>query len=337
MRALPLLVAYDTKASAVRAMGRELGLDSQEVTRAVNLLAEGFPPLTRRAWLPFLFGVSPKLIGHMSARSDRHYRKFRIVKKAGGYRNIVTPRRFLKTIQRWMLHNIFVHLPRCESTHGFVRERNIFTNAAQHLAGKNLMAVDINDFFPSVFRQRVVEVLQTHLPYSQDVATQLAGLCTLNGSLPQGAPTSPALANIAFVTADRRLTALSKTWDCTYTRYADDLAFSGERQFTKQDLKKVQMIIESEGFRINRRKSRIVGSGDRQIVAGIVVNDRGLPPRETRKRWRAMFHRANLYPHEFRDRVHQLLGVASFVNQYSPDLARRYCDVAQRVVPHIRE
>ena len=318
-------------------MGRELGLDPQELARAAELLAKDFPPLTRRAWLPFLFGVSPKLIGDMSARGDRYYRRFRIIKKAGGYRNIVTPRRFLKTIQRWMLHNIFVHLPRCESTHGFVQERNIFTNATHHLAGNNLMVVDIHDFFPSISRERVVEVLRQHLPYYQVVASQLAGLCTLNGSLPQGAPTSPALANIAFFAADRRLAALSKTWGCTYTRYADDLAFSGERRFSKQDLKKVQIIVESEGFRLNRQKSRIVGSGDRQIVAGIVVNDRGLPPRETRKRWRAMFHRANLYPHEFRDRVHQLFGVASFVNQYSPDLARRYCDVARRVVPHIRE
>ena len=74
MRALPLLVTYDTKVATVRAMGRELGLDSQEVKLAVDLLEEGLPPLTRREWLPFLFGVSPKFIGAMSARPDRYYR-----------------------------------------------------------------------------------------------------------------------------------------------------------------------------------------------------------------------------------------------------------------------
>lgn len=332
MRALPLLVTYDTKVATVRAMGRELGLDSQEVKLAVDLLEEGLPPLTRREWLPFLFGVSPKFIGAMSARPDRYYRHFRLKKKAGGYRDIVTPRRFLKTIQRWILHNILVHLPISGSTHGFIRGRNIFTNAAPHIGCQNLMVLDIIDFFPNVSKDSVVKVLLDHLPYSQPVAAQLAGLCTFSGSLPQGAPTSPALANVAFHTVDQCLDSLSDNWDCTYTRYADDLAFSGEKRFTAQDLEEVRTIIEDGGFKIHPRKSRIVGSGGRQIIAGIVVNERGLPPREMRKKWRAIFHRADQFPHEFRDRAHQLFGIASFVNQFSPKIASGYFDIARRIL-----
>jgi hypothetical protein len=312
-------------------MGRDLGLDNGEIAFGIELLEQGLPPLTRPQWLPFLLGVSPKLVGAMTVRSRRYYRRFRLPKKAGGYREIVTPRRFLKTIQRWLLCHVLPALPRTEHVHGFVEGRGIFSNARRHLEGRNLLALDVQDFFPSVKQSSVETLLSEHLPFPGPVARQLAGLTTLAGALPQGAPTSPALANAAFHGADLQLGDLAEEWKCIYTRYADDIAFSGDRPFTGNDISQVESIVSAAGFALHREKSRIVGPGSRQVVAGVVVNEAGLPPRASRRRWRAMFHRANRFPREFADRASQLAGVASFVNQYSPRLANEYFAVVGRV------
>ena len=333
VRALPLLVAYEAKASIVKAMSAELGLDARETAKALELFETGFPPLTRREWLPFLFGVSPKLLGAMAAHPDRYYRRFRLPKRSGGFREVVTPRRFLKTIQRWFLENVFSHLPVSDSVHGFVVGRSIFTNAAIHRPGRNLLVADIQEFFPSVSQDRVKRLLSDNLPYSDAVVSQIAGLCTLNGSLPQGAPTSPVLANAAFLTADRRLEELARLWHSAYSRYADDIAISGERRFSAEDVDTVEAILRDEGFVLHRGKTRIIGPGDRQLVAGVVVNGAELPPREVRRWWRATFHRAQTHPREFGDRVHQLVGIASFVNQYDPDLAKEYFEIARKLRP----
>ena len=331
MSALPLLVSYPTNAAVVRAMSRELALPSEERALALDLLGQGLPPLTRREWIPFLFGVSPKIVGAMEVRSERYYRRFSLPKRSGGRRQIVTPRRFLKTIQRWLLHRVLTALPTSDDSHGFVPGRNIFTNAEVHLGGRNLLAVDIHDFFPSVGIGRVRALLQEYLPFPESVAGQLAGLCTLDGALPQGAPTSPQLANAAFHTADLALAELAAEWGVAYSRYADDLAFSGERIFTAEDVQVVSDVVEQTGFALHGGKTRIVGTGGRQIVAGIVVNHAGLPPREVRRRWRAMFHRAGRHPREFINRAAQLSGVAAFVNQYNANLAVEYWAVAEQV------
>ncbi len=331
MSALPLLVSHPPKPGVVRAMSKELGLSRDETSQALDLLKRGLPPLTRRSWIPFLFGVSPKMIGSMETRSDRYYRRFVLSKKSGGSREIVTPRRFLKTIQRWLLHRVFTELPRSQVAHAFVEGRSIFTNAAPHLHGKNLMVLDIRNFFPSVTESRVTQLLLEHLPFPDPVAHQLARLCTLAGRLPQGAPTSPALANLAFHGADLELSQIVQDWGVSYSRYADDLAFSGGRCFSQDDVKVVAEVVSGAGFEIHTGKTRIIGGGARQVVAGIVVNEKGLPPRVTRRRWRAMFHRAARHPHEFSARVAHLLGVASFVKQYDPGLAQQYSGVAEQV------
>ena len=313
-------------------MSSELALGSDETKLALEMVDSGLPPLTRRDWIPFLFGISPKFVGAMEVRSARYYREFKIPKARGGSRQIVTPRRFLKTIQRWLLHRVFSHLPRSDASHGFTAGRSIFTNAQPHLTARNLLALDIRDFFPSVSYQRVKDLLVEHLPYPDAVISQIAGLCTLDGALPQGAPTSPVLANTTFTVADAKLSELAEAWGAAYTRYADDLAFSGERQFSTGDLEEIREIIAEAGFAIRDDKSRIVGAGGRQIVAGLVVNAKGYPPRRRRRRWRAMFHRASRFPHEYAGRVDEMAGIASFIRQYDPATAADYA----QVVDHVR-
>jgi len=192
------------------------------------------------------------------------------------------------------------------------------------------MVIDIENFFPSIKDESVQRyVLKVGFPFI--VAKQLTDLCTFEGRLPQGAPTSPMLASIVFSPVDQKLRSLASSWGAVYTRYADDLAFSGRRQFSRTDIRRVSDILRRAGFRTNFAKSRITGAGSRQIVAGLVVNERGLPPREKRRGWRAMFHQASRLPGSFVGRSAELRGLASFVNQYDRELAKSYFQAADVV------
>ena len=159
----------------------------------------------------------------------------------------------------------------------------------------------------------------------------ITGLCTLDNRLPQGAPTSPVIANLAFNSVDLALQDLAKGWDCTYTRYADDIAFSGNTTFSRKDTKAVSQILGQSGFDINTRKTRIIGSGGRQILTGLVVNASGLPPRDKRRRWRAMFHQASLEPPKYIGQSQSLKGIASFINEYNIGLASNYMHIASQI------
>ena len=163
------------------------------------------------------------------------------------------------------------------------------------------------------------------------VSYRLSGLCTLDGRLPQGAPTSPALANLIFQPVDLRLSQLANDWQCAYTRYADDIAFSGNGSFDIDDIDEVANILDEYHFKVNKSKSRIVGSGGRQLLAGLVVNQAGLPPRYKRMRWRAIFHQAKMHPEQFAGRSDMLKGISAFVNAYDPSLAKSYFAISEEV------
>ena len=193
------------------------------------------------------------------------------------------------------------------------------------------MVIDIEDFFPSITRYKVTKLFK-QLGFPALVSYRLSGLCTLDGRLPQGAPTSPALANLIFQPVDLRLSQLANDWECAYTRYADDIAFSGNSSFDSKYIYQVADILHKHHFKVNMSKSRIIGSGGRQLLAGLVVNQAGLPPRYKRMRWRAVFHQAKMHPEQFVGRSDMLKGIAAFVNAYDPSLAKSYFQISQEVV-----
>ena len=312
-------------------MREDLELEEPEFELACKLFRMGFPPLTRPQCLPYLFGVSHQFIGYMETHSPLFYRRYEVKKVGGGVREIEAPRRFLKIIQSWINEHIFskYNLPDC--VNGFVRGKSIFSNGRAHAGKGNLMVVDIKDFFPSVkFEQ--VEGIFNSIGYPRSVSYQLAALCCIEGRLPQGAPTSPAIANAVFKGADEELLTLAAQLEVNYTRYADDLAFSGLVRFDKTHLNLVEQILHKYSFSINDRKTRIIGRGGRQIVAGLVVNQKCLPPRSTRRNWRATFHRAENRPKEYSQRVTSLFGIAAFVNQFSPETANKYKEIASTIL-----
>ncbi|MHC4780020.1 MAG: reverse transcriptase family protein [Planctomycetota bacterium] len=220
------------------------------------------------------------------------YRVHRIPKRGGGFRTIHEPCPALKVVQRKILHELLdkVILHRC--CHGFAKKRSIVSNARCHEGRELVVCMDLRDFFPTITFARVFGFFNS-LGFSSSDAGLLARLTTFEGRLPQGAPTSGGLANLIARRLDRRLAGLAEKAGATYSRYADDLAFSGPQAILKI-LPTVRKIATEEGFSVAEEKTRIMRRGSRQKVCGVVVNERAHLPRETRRRIRAMMHRASL-------------------------------------------
>jgi hypothetical protein len=238
----------------------------------------------------------------------RHYTVRWMKKQTGKVRLLESPKRRLKTIQRKILREILDHIPPHPAAHGFRAGRSVVSYAGPHCGREIVLRFDLADFFPSVGRARVEAIFRT-AGYPEAIAKLFAGLCTTrlprdvwdarpgpaaDGSdhatwqrlnqahLPQGAPTSPALANLCAYRLDCRLLALAQASGATYTRYADDLAFSGGADLArgwKRFQTAVAVIALEEGFALNFRKTRAMRPGHRQKLAGVVVNVRPNIPR----------------------------------------------------------
>jgi hypothetical protein len=232
----------------------------------------------------------------------RHYHYRAFGKRSGGVRLIESPKPRLKEIQRLILARILQGIPPHPSVHGFVKKRCIMTFAAPHVKRRVVLRMDLRDFFPSFSRARVQSLFRT-AGYPEPVADALGGLCTNvaprdiwnawggidsealqhertlydRPHLPQGAPSSPALANLCAYRLDCRLSGLAESIGANYTRYADDLAFSGDAQFSDRVnpfSTQVAAILLEEGFAAQHHKTRVMRRGRRQYLAGLVVNER---------------------------------------------------------------
>ncbi len=244
------------------------------------------------------------------AETTWHYVRYLIPKRSGGERVILAPKRELKALQRKVLDGLVAKVPTAPAAHGFVRGHSIVTNARPHVGKQVILKLDLKDFFPSITFPRV-RGLFLSLGYSFSVASTLALLCTEYEREPfgrdetryyisigprhlvQGAPTSPGLANLVAWRLDQRLSGLAAKYGFTYTRYADDLTFSGDKsEAASQILASARRIIADERFVLNNAKTRIARSNTRQIVTGLVVNKQLATPRTLRRRLRAILHNA---------------------------------------------
>lgn len=249
---------------------------------------------------------------HREQEQARHYVTFAIPKRGGGERHIMAPKRRLKALQRKLLGLLVEKLPVHEAAHGFRRRRSIATGAAAHVGKALVMKLDLRDFFPTVTFPRVRGLLIAY-GYSYPVATTLALLMTESVRQPvevdgklyhvpvgprhcvQGAPTSPSLCNALVLRMDRRLAGLARKFGFSYTRYADDLTFSGpDRKAGWGLLQRARRIIEEEGFSVHPDKTILMGTGRRQSVTGVVVNRTLGLSRVDRRRLRAAVHQGRL-------------------------------------------
>jgi RNA-directed DNA polymerase len=234
-------------------------------------LYEGnLPVIYDQEHLASLVGYSKSYLLRASNRTHKFYRRFSIPKKSGGARIIAEPLPSLKEIQRWILDNILYHIEPSSSAKGFIPNRSIQDNAAPHLNQPMVLSLDIQDFFGSIKAVRVYGFYQ-RIGYSKQVATLLTRLCTLADSLPQGAPTSPMLSNLISLRIDHRLNGYANSQGIQYTRYADDITFSGNLR-PAAIIGLVRKVLHDEGLILNEGKTRLMNRHNRQEVTGIIVN-----------------------------------------------------------------
>lgn len=278
----------------------------------------GVAPLVDEASLARLMGLSQKTIFGIIRNIDSHYRYYPLRKKSGGHREIQAPRTYIKVIQWWILDNILKKLNSHSCVTGFRAGTSPQLNAQQNVGAKHLLNLDLKNFFPSISPERVFAVWR-NIGYGDPVAGQLTDLTTLRGALPQGAPTSPSLANIVAEQLDKWLEGEAVGRGYKYTRYADDLTFSSHTRIPDEFISEVQEWIHAAGFEINEKKTRFLSKGRRMEVTGYVVNDRPQLPRMWRKKARAAFHQASLQPMLYANRLNYLRGLYGAVCTFSDD------------------
>ena len=246
-----------------------------------------------------------------------HYQRFTIPKRAGGIRDIDAPNDELKKLQRLILHRVLAGLKAHPACNGFERNRSIVSNARVHARPDVVLRMDIRDFFGSTGAARVKRYCRA-IGWDRRASNLLVKLCTWQGGLPQGAPTSPRLSNLVNYQMDARLAGLAQSIGARYTRYADDITFSfradeanearsslarnpktldpaecrdDHRLPTAFAIRMTKAILADYGYKIHhKRKLHIRRKHQRQDVTGLVVNHKVNLPRRTRRWLRAVEH-----------------------------------------------
>ncbi|EGH64157.1 RNA-directed DNA polymerase (Reverse transcriptase) [Pseudomonas syringae pv. actinidiae str. M302091] len=272
-----------------------------------------------------LLGVKASMLTYVLyvLRPENQYSSFTIPKKSGGTRTINAPHDRLRLIQRalsdllqdciedindskpksavkgkfiaakkddnpdYRRHKFFEDVFTPTLSHGFVRKRSIITNAMMHIDRKNVLNIDLKDFFDSFNfgRVRGFFIANNHFGLSPEIATVIAQIACYNHKLPQGSPCSPVITNLIGHILDIKLALLAREHSCTYTRYADDITFSTRSKHFPDALMReykgiyvpgleLENRIRQAGFRVNSKKTRIQYQDSRQIVTGLVVNEK---------------------------------------------------------------
>jgi len=260
---------YNKWKSYFESRGVEDNVSKQYLSYIKTLLEKDVPIIFNFDHLSLLFGRDKEYLASVVNSPDNHYREFKIKKRSGGFRKITTPFPALLEMQYWIYNNILKTITIHSSAHGFTYKKSIITNSKIHAGEKHLLKLDLKDFFPSIKINRVIHIFK-ELGYPNIIAFYLAQICCYDSSLPQGAPTSPILSNIVVRRIDKRLIHLAKKFDLKYTRYADDLTFSGS-SISAMFISYVNGIIVDEGFTVNESKTRLYQHKSKRIVTGISV------------------------------------------------------------------
>nr|HEX4312484.1 reverse transcriptase family protein [Kofleriaceae bacterium] len=283
---------------------------NERASDAAKLARWKLPKLDTPADIATALGItipSLRFLAYNRATSPvTHYRRWAIAKKTGGMRRISAPMPRLKAAQHWLLEHVLDKVTLADAAHGFRSERSIVTNAKPHVGAGVVINLDLKDFFPTLTYRRIKGMFRG-LGYGDAAATIFALLCSepevdeveLDGlrwyvatgarTLPQGAPTSPAVTNIVCRRLDARLAGAARALGFAYTRYADDLTFSGAAGAdVGAMLDRVRFVTAAEGFAEHPAKTRVLRRGRRQEVTGVVVNSKLGVERETLRKFRAL-------------------------------------------------
>lgn len=223
------------------------------------------------------------------ADSSKYYRSFEIPKRRGGNRTIHCPYPVLAQIQKELLLTLQEQCATSEYSYAYCRGKNAIMHASVHLGCDELLTVDIENFFGSITRQQVHQAL-LGAGFENSFAHFASLVATLHGVLPQGASTSPLLSNVVFGPLDERLSRLASHLKIKYTRYADDLAFSGNN-IPRNLPKLIEKIILEKGYKLNKEKTALKIKGAKKIITGVSISSgTSKPPRQFVRSTRAAVH-----------------------------------------------
>ncbi len=274
-------------------------------------------------------GISAKTLYAVSNNLNKHYRKAKLPKKNGGFRNLSVPDEVLKTIQKRIAEVLLIHMPISKYAKAYRFGGSTLRNAKHHIGKQIVLKLDILHFFDSIRYSTVKDTVFPQEIYAEPLRILLTMLCYHKDVLPQGAPSSPAITNIILYEFDELVGRWCTNHSISYTRYCDDMTFSGD--FDPSDLIQfVRLELKKMGFLLNEQKTRIQHTGQRQTVTGIVVNEKPSIPADYRRKLRQELY----YCRKFGIREHlqkigleipediyrmQLLGKVNYVLQVHPD------------------
>ena len=239
----------------------------------IRLNYHGLPIIESVADFSNLTHLSIYSIFQMSKHSEKYYKCFELLKKGGGKRLICQPSRNLKGLQAWILVHILNPLSVSSSCKGFEKKSSIVDNVRPHIDANAILGMDIKDFFGSIKRKYVFNVFRS-VGYNDLASNLLTNLCVYEDSLPQGSPCSPKLANLVSWRLDVRIQGYVGRRGITYTRYADDLTFSGLNPGTVSKIKyRIEEIVNDEGYEMNSKKTHLFGISRAKVVTGLILSD----------------------------------------------------------------
>lgn len=247
------------------------------VGNSVIIRTLGLPPIYDFSHLAMQLSISKKTLYMMINKKEYFYSKKEILKRDGTIRTLRVPAMPLKVVQKWILEEILKKLKVSKYSMAFVPGKNGLKESAElHNRNLFLLEMDISDFFGSISQKKVFKLF-LGMGYGLDVSAILAELCTYDDSLPQGAVTSPCLANLICFNLDARLNGLCRKKDIIFSRYADDLCFSSNNRTLLNKIEPIVIkILKDEGFEANQKKTRYLSDDVKKTVVGITINNKGI-------------------------------------------------------------
>ena len=274
-------------------------------------------------------GISVKTLYAVSNNLSKHYHKVSLLKKSGGHRNLSVPDEVLNSIQRRIADVLLIHMPVSRYAKAYRFGSSTLRNAKHHIGKYVVLKLDILHFFDSIRYSTVKDKVFPEEIYEEPLRILLTMLCYYKDTLPQGAPSSPAITNIILYEFDELIGRWCQGQGISYTRYCDDMTFSGDFD-PAEVIRYVKSELKGMGFLLNEQKTRIQHTGQRQTVTGIVVNEKLSIPADYRRKLRQDLY----YCRKFGIREHlqkigleipedtyrmQLLGKVNYVLQVHPD------------------
>ena len=274
-------------------------------------------------------GINAKTLYAVSNNLGKHYRKAKLPKKSGGYRNLSVPDEVLKSIQKRIAEVLLIHMPVSRYAKAYRFGSSTLRNAKHHVGKQVVLKLDILHFFDSIRYSTVKDKVFPEEIYAEPLRILLTMLCYHKDVLPQGAPSSPAITNIILYEFDELIGQWCRERDITYTRYCDDMTFSGDFE-PAEVIRFVRVELKKMGFLLNEQKTRIQRPGQQQSVTGIVVNEKlSIPTDYHRKLRQELYYCRKFGIQEHLQKIGleipeetyrmQLLGKVNYVLQIHPD------------------